>query len=395
MACPPSDEVDEDAGRALIAESARSFLRVTRPELDLPAIHAYEGEYRHRKAAARFRALIDEGVLVEDRAPHLYLYEQRLGEHRQMGLVACVPVKDFVFGSLKGHKQVREEQIVDRMEHIEHLRAHDEPVLLGYRADADVDAIVNHAARGKPSCSFEGADGVEHSVWVLDPDSRQAVSERLAVHVRRSEAAPALYVLHGQHLCSAAIRVHQRLRGSRGEDDVFLALLVPHTQIKLAAYRRLVRDYERRGPQVLLEKLRGLLDLTAVADSSAARPRAHGSVGLYLAGQWYAGRLPEGGGSVRDPVEALDCSQCDAKVLAPLFAVPGSREEKHLEFVAGDRPTSELEAQVDSGEFVMAVRLFPPSVEQVFAVSDANRSMPRRSYSLALKPASGLFVHTF
>ena len=53
----------------------------------------------------------------------------------------------------------------------------------------------------------------------------------------------------------------------------------------------------------------------------------------------------------------------------------------------------ELERLVDSGEFAVAFSLYPTSMEQLMAVSDADKIMPPKSTWFEPKLRSGIFVH--
>ncbi len=112
-------------------------------------------------------ALIEQRALVQDPEPHLYLYAQKMGEHRQTGVVACASVAEYVADTIKKHEKTRADTEDDRTRHIEELGAHDEPVFLTYRADAGIDGLVKDAVTAPPIYDFTTADGVEHRLWVL------------------------------------------------------------------------------------------------------------------------------------------------------------------------------------------------------------------------------------
>ncbi|MFZ4596297.1 MAG: hypothetical protein ACOYOF_18710, partial [Verrucomicrobiaceae bacterium] len=57
--------------------------------------------------------------------------------------------------------------------------------------------------------------------------------------------------------------------------------------------------------------------------------------------------------------------------------------------------TAELEKLVDSGDHAVAFSMFPVTVEQLMAISDAGQIMPPKSTWFEPKLRSGLFIHTF
>ena len=63
------------------------------------------------------------------------------------------------------------------------------------------------------------------------------------------------------------------------------------------------------------------------------------------------------------------------------------------DFVGGSRGTAELERLVDSGAFAVAFSLYPVSLDDLMAVSDANAIMPPKSTWFEPKLRDGLLTH--
>jgi uncharacterized protein (DUF1015 family) len=389
VASPPYDVISTAEARQLAAGNPASYLHVSRPEIDLP-----EGTDEHDSAvyaqgARNLTLLVAEGALVQDEEPHLYLYAQKMGDHRQVGVVGCASVAEYLADRIKKHEKTRADKEDDRTRHIEELGAHDEPVFLTYRAEPAIDAEVREAMAAAPIYDFTTADGVEHKLWVLGRETSAKLESLFEASV------PALYVADGHHRSAAAARVHQKLTGDGREHDVFLAVVFPHDQMKIMPYNRVVRDLQGRSPEALLEALGRVADIEPAASGEDATPRAPRSVGVYLAGRWYRLRFRPGTYNESDPVASLDCSIVQDQILAPIFGVTDPRRDKHIDFVGGIRGIAELERRVNAGDFTVALHLFPTQITELFAVSDAGLLMPPKSTWFEPKLRSGLFVHTF
>jgi len=389
VASPPYDVIDTEEARALAVDNPTSFLHVSRPEIDLPVGTDEHADEVYKKGAENLAALVECGALAPDPEPHLYVYAQRMGDHRQVGVVGCASVAEYVADVIKKHEKTRADKEDDRTRHIEELRAHDEPVFLTYRADPEIDALVRDAVSGTPTYDFTTTDGVQHQLWVLGREATGALADRFEHHV------PVLYVADGHHRSAAAARVHQKLAGDGGDHEAFLAVIFPHDQMKILPYNRVVRDLEGRSAEVLLARLHASLDVTPVASGVLATPERAKEFGVYLAGRWYRARVRPGTYDANDPVAALDCSICQDQILGPMFGVKDPRRDKHVDFVGGIRGIAELERRVDAGGFTLAVHLYPTQIEELFAVSDAGLLMPPKSTWFEPKLRSGLFVHTF
>ncbi|HEY1416572.1 MAG TPA: DUF1015 family protein [Myxococcaceae bacterium] len=387
IASPPYDVVSSSEARALAAGKPRSFFRISRPEADLPPEvdeHSDPVHARGRLALEEFRR---NGWLVLDDAPRFSLYRQRMGNHVQTGLVACASVDAYVRGSIKRHELTRPDKEDDRTRHIDVLDANDEPVFLAYRARPLVDAVIRRGAERSPDVRFTSDDGVEHTVWILPP------SENAGIEAALSEL-DTLYIADGHHRSAAAARV-QALRRERGqgggETDWFLTVVFSHEALQILPYNRLVKDLGAGGSAALLEGLRGRFD---VAPASRPEPEGPHRFGLYLDGRWW--RLTASpNGIPADPLRALDVSLLQDGILGPLLGIQDPRRDPRIEFVGGIRGTGELQARVDRGEARAAFALWPTSMGELLAISDAGEIMPPKSTWFEPKLRSGLFLHPF
>ncbi|MFO0590125.1 MAG: DUF1015 family protein [Polyangiaceae bacterium] len=388
VASPPYDVINTAEARDLARGNPKSFLHVSRPEIDLPEGVDEHADEVYAQGTKNLTALIAEGALVQDPEPHLYLYAQKMGDHRQIGVVGCASVAEYEADTIKKHEKTRADKEDDRTRHIEELGAHDEPVFLTYRADREIDAIVTEATKAPPIYDFTTSDGIHHTLWVPGRAVTAALAERFT-------SVPTLYVADGHHRSAAAARVHKKLRGDGGQHHAFLAVIFPHDQMKILPYNRVVRDLKGRSAEELLSALRERMDVTPAENGAAATPKAPKEFGVYLGGKWYVARVREGSFDAKDPVKSLDCSICQDQILSPIFGVEDPRRDKHVDFVGGIRGIPELEKRVDQGQFSMALHLYPTQIEQLFAVSDAGLLMPPKSTWFEPKLRSGLFIHTF
>ena len=387
LAVPPYDVVSSAEARRLAAGNPQSFFRISRPEVDLPPEVDEHAPAVYTRGAENLRLFRREAWLVEDTSPGFRLYRQKMGEHVQTGVVACASVESYRSGLVKRHELTRADKEDDRTKHIDALAANDEPVFLTYRARDGLDVLVEALTSAAPDIDFASADGVRHTVW------RCAGSDalRLASELGRLET---LYIADGHHRSAAAARV-QALRRARGEPpgeaDWFLAVVFPHDQLQILPYHRLVRD------------LGGLSTETFIASVSerfsiqpAARPEPEGrhAFGMYLDGLWW--RLRARPGSWPETLTgSLDVSILQDNLLRPVLAIEDARRDERIGFVGGIHGTDVLAARVDEGAARVAFALWPTSLDELMAISDAGEIMPPKSTWFEPKLRSGLFVHAF
>src|SRR5205823_13739773 len=113
IAAVPYDVVSAEEARALADGNPLSFLRISRAEIELPADTNPYADAVYDRAAANFRKLRQDALVIEDE-PSLYLYRLRMGDHEQTGLAACYSLDEYDCGVIKKHERTRRDKEDDR-----------------------------------------------------------------------------------------------------------------------------------------------------------------------------------------------------------------------------------------------------------------------------------------
>ena len=388
VASPPYDVVTRDEAARQAAGNPISFLHVGRSDIDLPPETDPYDPRVYESARASLVKLMKDDVLVQEGRPSVYLYEQVMNGQSQVGVVGLVHVDDYESDVIKKHEKTRRDKEDDRTKHVLVLNAHAEPVFLTVRDDAALSALIARGIKEQPLYDFTAPDGVQHRVWrVADP----------APFVRAFENIPLAYVADGHHRCASAWRAGAERRASNprhtGDEEYnwFLATLFPSGGLRILPYHRVVRDLGGQTPAQFIERLRALGKVTRVDNPSPPHP---GSFSFYADGAWHLLELDPATIPSNDPIRSLDAALLEERVLGPILGVGDIRTDKRVDFVGGIRGTAELERRVNSGEMALGIALYPVTVDQLMAVSDAGAIMPPKTTWFEPKLRSGLFVHT-
>lgn len=378
VASVPYDVVDVAEAKALAAGNPKSFLHVSRPEIDLPDGTDGASSEAYAQAKRALDGLLADGTLVRDAEPKLYAYRQTMGSHSQTGIVATFDTEDYLSGVLKQHEKTRKDKEDDRTRHIETLQAHTGPAFLTYRDDKAIDLIVADACRNAPLYDFVAPDGVGHTVWEIAPGSACMADELQELFAR----IPVAYIADGHHRSAAAARYAQA-HGFAGESRWFLGVIFPASQLQILSYNRLVRDLNGLSAYEFLSRLSEKFTIGAKGARNCR---------MYFGGSWYdlSWDIPAGA----DAVGALDVSYLQDNLLAPILGVGDPRTDARISFMGGIRGDAALAAKVDSGENAVAFAMEPVTVEEMMAIADAGAIMPPKSTWFEPKLRSGLFVHT-
>jgi uncharacterized protein (DUF1015 family) len=172
-----------------------------------------------------------------------------------------------------------------------------------------------------------------------------------------------------------------------------LAVAFPHNQAQILPYNRIVKDLGGQSAEVFMQAVRERFDVASGPPSPARR----GEIAMYLDGAWHTLRQRTENREPRtenlDPIASLDVSVLQEGLLAPVLGIADVRTDKRIDFVSGARGTKALEQLVDSGKAAVAFSLYPVSVADLMAVSDAGAIMPPKSTWFEPKLRDGLLSH--
>lgn len=406
VAALPYDVYDRVEAVAAVDGEPLSFLNIDRPETQFSAdVDMYAPEV-YAKARELFDARRADGTFVTEPAPCFYLYELTMNGRSQTGVVACCAIDDYLENVIKKHENTLEKKELDRIRHIDALDAQTGPIFLTYRDSDAIDILVAAVKKTAPLYDFAGEDGVTHRVWRMAAASEEtACSQAYAGLVAAFAKVPCAYIADGHHRAASAVKVGlARREANPGYDgteefNYFMSVLFPASQLSILAYNRVVRDLNGLTKDEFLNALAGENGPFEIihTQESQLEPIDKGAVGMYLDREWYGlGVKPEFENS--DPVEGLDVSILQEKVLAPILGIGDPRTDERIEFVGGIRGLRELERKVNRIDArgdgpAVAFAMFPTSIDELLGVADAGRLMPPKSTWFEPKLRSGLFAH--
>ena len=387
VASVPYDVVNTNEARDLAANNPLSFLHVSRPEIDLPDGTDPHSDQVYRKALENFDKLIEECPLETEGVPSIYLYRLIMGDHEQIGVVACCSIDEYDQDLIRKHERTRRDKEDDRTHHMLILRAQTGPVFLTYRASREIDTMVMETTMANALFDVTADDGIQHTVWHVPDPVR-------FVHAFRE--VPFLYIADGHHRAASAARARAELKeqsfGHTGDEEYnfFLAVMFPDEQLKILPYNRAVRDLNGLSSEDFLAALRNEFQ---VDDNGNSEPTNRGEWSMYLEGHWYTLRLPAGAEPPQGIVASLDVSILQDRLLDPILGIKDVRTDKRIEFVGGMRGSKELKRLVDEGKAAVAFALYPTTIEDLLRVSDAGEIMPPKSTWFEPKLRDGLLIH--
>jgi uncharacterized protein (DUF1015 family) len=388
VAAVPYDVVNTEEARVIASGNPWSFLHVSRPEIDLPDGTPIYSDEVYTKAATNFEALKRDCPLTLEETPSLYLYRLIMGQHEQIGIVACCSVEEYDRDVIRKHERTRPDKEDDRTRHILVIQAQTGPVFLTYRAQEKIDALVGESLTGNPPLyDFVANDDIRHTIWRVpnyDP------------LVEAFKEVPFLYIADGHHRAASASRARAELKEQgfsyigTEEYNFFQCVTFPDNQLQILPYNRIVRDLNGLSSEEFLTRVREAFDVT---ENGSPSPQRRGNWSIYLDGKWYGLALKDESSRPSGAVESLDVSVLQDRLLDPILGIKDVRTDKRIDFVGGIRGPAELEKLVKGGKAAVSFSLFPTTIDDLLKVSDAGEIMPPKSTWFEPKLRDGLLSH--
>eukprot|EP00792_Barthelona_sp_PAP020_P004260 TRINITY_DN2001_c0_g1_i1.p2 TRINITY_DN2001_c0_g1~~TRINITY_DN2001_c0_g1_i1.p2 ORF type:complete len:414 (+),score=167.26 TRINITY_DN2001_c0_g1_i1:51-1292(+) len=390
LCSPPYDVINSKEARVMAGDNEQTFLRVVKPEINLDEnVHIYD-DLVYETGKQMLNNFVENGFLVQQNTPCLFIYSQKMGEHVQYGIVAGASVEEYGNGTIKLHEQTRQAKEDDRTRMVKTQMANTGPVFLTYNANSKIDEIVDDIVSKPADRCFVNYLNVEHKLWIVED---QEIIDKL---VDEFETVPASYVADGHHRARSAWRVGAELTEEKSKVDSssFLAVFFPHNQLQIIDYNRIVKDLNGLSVDEFFEALEESFEVELVEDENK-QPNHKYQFSMYIEKQWYhltikdevLEELPP-----KDPSEALGSYRLTQLLLDPILDIGDLRKSDRIDFVGGIRGYEELEKRVDEDDFVVAFGVAPVTIEELMEVADAGCLMPPKSTWFEPKLASGLVV---
>lgn len=391
VAALPYDVYNRKEAKEAALKDPLSFLNIDRPESNLPDTTDIYAPEVYAKAKELLAAREEDGTYLTDTEECYYIYELIMNGRSQTGIVACASIDDYVNGVIKKHENTREDKEQDRIRHVDTCNAQTGPIFLAYRSNPVIAEIVGKEKQGETLYGFTSEDGITHNVW------RIADSGEIAVLRDEFAKTKEIYIADGHHRAASAVKVGLKRRAEAGtydgteEFNFFLSVLFPEDQLMIMPYNRVVKDLNGLSSEEFLAKISESFTVIP-KDGEIYEPERKGMFGMYLDGQWYSLSVKPGVSAGDDPVKKLDVSVLQDLLLAPVLGIGDPRTDSRIDFIGGIRGTGELVRRC-SLDMKIAFSMYPTSIRELFAVSDAGLLMPPKSTWFEPKLRSGLFIH--
>jgi uncharacterized protein (DUF1015 family) len=380
VTAPPYDVIGPAERQALARRHPHNVVRIDCPTPEDCGEHGDGGHYL--QAGTRLRGWLDEGVLIRDASPSLYLYRMAFvddhGRHRHTtGVLGAVGLEPPGQGGVLPHEHTTTKARSDRLELLRATEANLSPIWFLSLARGLTKLL---DPPGEPLAAWTDDAGVDHALWRLDdPAALDAISAAVG--------SAALVIADGHHRYETSLAYQDERRaasgGGGGSTDLTLGFVVElvEDELDIEPVHRLVSGLPEGTD--LLGALAASFEIGPVEPAEPALLDRMDEVGALAVVVPDGARLlwprPGAGGS------DLDTSTVDAA----MAGLPPHR----LAYQPG--VTAALDAVVGDGAAQAAFLVRPPTIAQIAEVAHSHERMPPKTTYFWPKPRTGLVFRSF
>ncbi len=387
VSCVPYDVVYTSEVREFIKNNPDSFLCVTRAEAEFADDSNTSPDEIFARARQNLEDFINKEFFFQEDEPSIYIYQLTIDGHSQTGVVACCSLDEYNNETIKKHEKTRPDKVQDRTQHMVALNAQTGLIFLAFRNTDKIRDLLHQAVLEKPIYSFQCFDGVKQTVWK---------TTKTADWVDAFGEVPSLYIADGHHRIESSSLARKTLQkrdpnpSSEKPYNYVVAGMYPAEDLKILAYNRVIKDLNGLNENEFLQKVADVFD---VEDAITKEPERHGEFCMYLNGKWRKLTISSGTVDETNPIERLDVSILQEKLLGPILGIGDARTDNRIGFVGGARGTDELERIINENDAEVAFSLFPTTMDDLLDVSDMGEIMPPKSTWFEPKLKDGLLVY--
>jgi uncharacterized protein (DUF1015 family) len=393
VSAPSYDSSLRELSTHEILKNPYSYLHVVKPYLH------FKGEkknpLKHFPLGLEYlNKFKSDQVLIKDKSPCFYVYRIIKGSVAYTSLIASAAIDDYNNNVILKHENTLTEKQNELAEHIEFYSGLGNPVLLTYPDNDDIEEVINRTILGHaPEYNFISQDQLKHNLWPISNEADLLKIENAFAAIDK------LYIADGHHRSAGCATYTETMRAKypnyNGSElfNFYPVCLIPFNKLYIYEYHRLIKDEVIVNSEDFLSKLSAFFNIYP-SGHIPIQPLKNREFGIYFNNDAFVINLkPEFESKLKGTLELLDVSIVEEFILKRIFNITDSKTDKRLSFLDGSRGLLPLQSAVDSGDFDLAITLFPTSIAEVKQIADEQLIMPPKSTWIEPKIRTGLIIY--
>ncbi len=361
-----------------------TLLNIINPEFDQSKKTKTNSTERFELVKKGYNQFVEDGILIQDTEPKLYLYKQTTEKHSCIGIIAGASVEEYLAKKIKIHEATLTTREAVFEHYLDVVGYNAEPVLLSYSGNKNIQELIEDIALSRPEYEFTTTDKIKHELWILqnhDADKIQAYFEPIKE----------VYIADGHHRSASSAGLYKSKGNQYEYSKNFLAYFVDEQQLNISSFNRIIKSLNNINPKKFLEKISKLGSIERL--DRGIPPALNHTLHFLINEAWYALTIDRDLIDENHPVKSLDSSLLTELILKPILGIENIKTSKEIDFLPGTLDADVFAQELKKKRYALGIMLFPISISQIKAVADAGLYMPPKSTWVEPKLRSGLTIY--
>ncbi len=407
VVCPPYDVINKQQRQGYIKKSKYNAVSLVLPK----GKNKLAG---HRNSKKALDAWLEQGILIRDKQPSLYVCLQRYkidgAIKSRLGFISLLELEDNRKKKVLPHEKIFDKFKFERFDLMKTTQAHLSPVFFLFNDKArKVEELLSLAVRNRKPLIDINAEGVKEKLWRIQ-------NTNFVSGLRRLMSNKTIFIADGHHRFEASVilrdymREKQRHRRHKMPYDYTmayflsmqnkgLAILPIHRTIKYLpdnfSKKFMLKELSKYFSIDIMKSRKKLLKKLEITGKQKKHAFGFFYNNTYIFALLKDNKIINNIGSLNNCLswKRLDVSILHYFIFPRLLNIKERvNRKRNIHYYRG---ASSAVRMVKSGEFKMAIFLNPTKIEQVETIAKSNNKMPHKSTYFYPKPLTGLVIHKF
>lgn len=401
LCCPPYDIISEEERLAFIDNNEHNIIRLEKPTGDDP----------YTTARDILKKWEDEGILIREDKPALYIYEEEFTAYGKRnaikGIICRLKLEEFSRGIVLPHEFTLSKAKEDRLNLMKATNCNFSQIY-GLYMDEEHTTLksIDELSKGKADLEFTDNDNITHRMWIAD--DADFINKLVSDFTDRK-----IYIADGHHRYETALNYRNFCRengiskvGDAQDYQMIYLVDMEHPGLVVFPTHRLVRDLGSFDKEEVIRKCSQYFDIEEYdgTDNMEALLRESDrsgkkAFGFYVgSGKWYLLTLKDI--TVMDALlpdlcvasRRLDVTVLHTLILEEIFGIDKENMAQQINLTY-TKFFEEAISSVDNGSAQCSFVLNSTKVTEIRDVASEGEKMPQKSTYFYPKMITGMVMN--
>lgn len=345
----------------------------------LSLIQPYSG--KTPEIRKRLHTFLQQGVLVRDPSPSIYLLQIQTGDSKSLGFVGSVQTGRLSTGEIKAHEDVENNRVETFKEYLKITQLNAEPVVLCHPPNKELEDICYQFTNSLPFAEFKRKE-IDYKLWRIDhPILIDRINKAL-------KSIRSLYIADGHHRCFSSLSYSKEDKTK----DQFLAILLPHDQLQIDHFCRMFSTLNEMRIDHFVAKLSNNFKVKRL--SSYKAPQSILEFSMYIGGSWFW-LTSKRSDTTTPTLNRIPTNIIYEDIAKPLLSIQNLQKDKRIAYRHYENPSQQIKEDVDKGEYVLGIQHYPIPFKDIIATVEDSDLLPPKSTHFRPKPLHGMLIFDF